>query len=126
MILRIKFEIGDGSDCFFNYIVGVIFADRNVEQAELEMLKRYARTYGVPQAKFNEIVLAAQAGKAVPRPPANPREVAAVYRELVRLALADGTMSDTEEKLLSAFCRQGSLPADEAARILAAVKSERV
>lgn len=119
------FELRGTADAL-RWMAAVIFADRNVEQAELEMLKRYARTYGVPQAKFNEIVLAAQAGKAVPRPPANPREVAAVYRELVRLALADGTMSDTEEKLLSAFCRQGSLPADEAARILAAVKSERV
>lgn len=118
------FELRGTADAL-RWMAVVIFADRNVEQAELEMLKRYARTYGVPQAKFNEIVLAAQAGKAVPRPPANPREVAAVYRELVRLALADGTMSDTEEKLLSTFCRQGGLPADEAARILAAVKSER-
>ena len=119
------FEVRGSADAL-RWMTAVIFADRKVEQAELDLLKQYARSYGVPQAKFNEIVLAAQAGKAVLRPPANRQEVAAIYRELVRLALADGTLSDTEEKLLNAFCRQGNLPADEAARILASVKSARM
>lgn len=116
------FELHGSADAL-RWMTAVIFADRKVEPAELDLLKQYARSYGVPQAKFNEIVLAAQAGKAVLRPPANPREVAAIYRELVRLALADGTLSDTEEKLLNSFCRQGNLPADEAARILASMKN---
>ncbi len=119
------FELRGSADAL-RWMTAVIFADRKVERAELDLLKQYARTYGVPQAKFNEIVLAAKDDKAVLRPPENPQEVAAVYRELARLALADGTMSDTEEKLLNAFCRQVNLPADEAARILASVKSERV
>jgi len=119
------FELHGSADAL-RWMASVIFADRKVEQAELDLLKQYARTYGVPQAKFNEIVLAAKAGKAIPQPPANPQEVAAMYRELVRFALADGTMSDAEQQLLNAFCRQGNLPADEAARILASVKSTRV
>lgn len=119
------FELSGSADAL-RWMASVIFADRKVEKAELDLLKQYARTYGIPQVKFNEIVHAAQAGKAVLRPPANRQEVAAVYRELVRFALADGTMSDTEQQLLNAFCHQGNLPAEEAGRILASVKSEKV
>lgn len=114
-----------GSADALRWMAHVVFADRKVENAELEMLKQYARTYGVPQAKFNEIVQAAHAGKALPETAIPPEEIAGVYRELVRFALADGTISDVEMMMLQAFGRHGKLPSDEMARILEEEKSSR-
>lgn len=103
-----------------------MFADGKIAKVELEMLKQYARTNGIPQQTFNEIFFAAKAGEAVPQAAMNPREIAETFRGLAELSLADGTISDSEMAMLNEFGRRGKIPANEMARILESEKVKAV
>jgi len=107
------------------WLAHIMCADGKIEKAELEMLKQYARTYGISQGKFNEIIYAARAGEAIPQASTAPHEITDVFRGLVELALADGSISDAESKLLEEFAKRSRMSPGEMQRIMESEKAKQ-
>lgn len=86
----------------FRLLTAVALVDRRLEPEEQQVLLRAAKSMGLPRSDAEGIVRDMLQGGRLTNlvPPADPRERAALFQELVRVVLADGVVSPQERMCL--------------------------
>jgi hypothetical protein len=103
-------------------LVSAITADGKVADQEMVYLQAYAKSRDIPSDVAERVIAAANAGALHIPEPKDPAQVQAVLRGLIRMSLADGTVSDEELKLLNSFANAHSLSLEA---VRAAIGEER-
>lgn len=90
-----------------------IFADGEVSPHEERFLREYVSARGLPSARVAELLAAAQGGFLDAPKPADGPQAEAMLRGLIRMSLADGRVSDSEQAALAAFGKRFGLHHDD-------------
>jgi len=103
-------------------LVGAMAMDGKIDPREMAFAQAYAKKNNIPDENVQRMVQAARIGQLqIPRPK-TPQEVQAYLKGLIKMSLADGTVSAAEMKSLVAFGSHLNVPQE---RVQQLVKEER-
>ncbi len=104
-------------------LVCAVTADGKVEPAEMELLQSYAAARRIAPESAERVIAAANAGALKIPAPETPAGVRAVLGGLIRMSLADGTISDGELQLLNSYAGARGLDLEA---VRSAIQEERL
>jgi hypothetical protein len=83
------------------WMINVLMADGRIDPKERKLLFTYASARGIPQQRMEQLLTQALQGGTIDVPePGTRQEARAWLVDMTRMALADGSISKEEEKLL--------------------------
>lgn len=101
--------VQDSLDIVLMAMAGVMHADGNLDDEEKDMLSSFAAHRGISGERFDALMASVES-EGIPIPvPATKAEAFEVLRAMVRMALADGKLDQSEKDLLEKYAESAGL-----------------
>ncbi len=104
-------------------IASTMHSDGEIDPSEEAELRRFAAANGVLPGALEEIVSSVRAGAELPRP-TTPKEAREVLASMVRMALADGKLQQSELAFLTRFAEAAGLAKADVTMVLARERAD--
>lgn len=104
-------------------IASTMHSDGEIDPAEEAELRRFAAANGVRTPALEEILSSVRAGAELPRP-TTPKEAREILASMVRMALADGKVQQSELALLTRFAEAAGLARADVMMVLARQRAD--
>ncbi|NLP04616.1 TIM44-like domain-containing protein [Candidatus Fermentibacteria bacterium] len=104
-------------------MASTMHSDGEIDPSEEAELRRFAAANGVRPPDFDEILSSVRAGAELPRP-GTPKEAREILASMVRMALADGKVQQSELALLTKFAEASGLARADVTMVLARERAD--